>query len=134
MNTKDQKQYKLNLLGQLKIATSQNKALKIDLFGEHRKLSYQGYIYQDFFFFLLCFKFKVLLSCLLRNSSAVPLCHGKSSVLTACWTFPQDCLFAFQENHTLQLPCLDSNWLFREHITQYEEKFCNTESCKVPQL
>lgn len=58
MNTKDQKQYKLNLLGQLKIATSQNKALKIVLFGKHRKLSYQaGYIYQAFFFFPFCFKF-----------------------------------------------------------------------------
>lgn len=51
MNTKDQKHYMQNLLGQLKIATSQNKALKIDLFGENRKLSYQAsYIYQVFFF------------------------------------------------------------------------------------
>lgn len=56
MNTKDQKQYMQNLLGQLKIATSQNKALKIDLFGENRKLSYQaGYIYQAFSFSLSSF-------------------------------------------------------------------------------
>lgn len=59
MNTKDQKQYMQNLLGQLKIATSQNKALKIDLFEENRKLSYQAsYIYQAFFFFPFLFSFK----------------------------------------------------------------------------
>lgn len=59
MNTKDQKHYMQNLLGQLKIATSQNKALRIDLFEENRKLSYQAsYIYQGFFFpFLFSFKF-----------------------------------------------------------------------------
>lgn len=49
MNSKDQKQYMQNILGQLKTATSQNKALKFHLFGEHRMLSYQvGYIYQAF--------------------------------------------------------------------------------------
>lgn len=51
MNTRDQKQCIQNLLSQLKIATIQNKALKMYLFGENTKLSYQaGYIYQYFLF------------------------------------------------------------------------------------
>lgn len=71
MNTKNQKQYMQNILGQLKSATSQNKALKIDLFGEHRKLSDQaGYIYRAYFFlFVLNLSFAFLLAKKLLNCS-----------------------------------------------------------------
>lgn len=121
MNTRDQKQYMQNLLSQWK--TSQNKALKFDLFGEHRTLSYEvSHIYQAFFphLFLLNLTFTFLLA--KKPLSCSPL-HCKPSALTACWTFPGDCLFAFQGNCTLQLPCLDSNRtaLQRKHYSRWRQ-------------
>jgi len=75
--------------------TSQNSAMKNQFVGRTQEAVLLSTLFYLFFF---SFKWNFSVTFLLAKKlpSCSHWCHGKSSALTACWTFPRDCLFSFQ--------------------------------------